>query len=394
MPDSFNSDGLTVKTLTELRQELEAQLKDIYGDDINLDPDSPDGQMVNIYAQGGIDLRELLTSINAGFDPDQAEGRVLDQRVALNGIERSGGTYTTVNIEITVDRALNLVGLDDQSQELEPDVENLYTVKDDAGTEYYLVDSQSPVMAGTYIYSFRAAALGAVSVLINTITTPVTIIAGVTDINNPAGATNTGTDEESDAALKARRRISTAIGSVGYLDSIEAALRNISGVVIAIVLENVTAVTDSNGIPPHSIWCIVEGGSDADIAQTIYAKKSSGSGMYGAEVVSVLRPSGAYFEAKFDRPTSQDLYIRFSLALPGGTVDITSIKEKIVENIMWQVGADAVGSTITSYVQSLNTNYQITAMEVSDDGATWAEVVLRATPQGRFVNAVARITIT
>jgi len=394
MPDTFDSTGLTVKTLTEIREEKEADYKSIYGEDINLDQNSPDGQIINIESQGAVDLREVLSQINAGFDPDQAEGRVLDQRVALNNITRNGGTFTLVPVEITVDKALNLIGLDGESDELNPAISNLYTVKDDAGNEFYLLSSVSIASAGTDSYSFRAADIGDVQIQVNTITTPVTIIAGVTNINNTAGASSQGVDEESDADLKVRRRSSTAISSVGYLDAIEAAIKDLDNVTTGIVLENNTDATDSDGIPPHSIWAIVEGGDNTEIGTVIYAKKSSGSGMKGAVEVEITRPNGGIFTAKFDRPIDQDLYIRFNLVLPGGTVDTDNLKALIVENITWGVGSDAVGSKISAYVQSLNANYQISSMEVSDDDITYLEVVSTALPIDRFVNDITRITIT
>jgi len=394
MPDNFDSTGLTVKTLTELREELETDYKDIYGDDINLDQNSPDGQVVNIEAQEGVDLRELLASINAGFDPDQAEGRVLDQRLALNNITRNGGTFTLVPVEITVDQALNLIGLDDQSDELNPTISNLYTVKDDAGNEFYLLASVAIVGAGAVDYSFRAADIGDVQVLVGTITTPVTIIAGVTGINNTAGASSQGVDEESDADAKVRRRSSTAISSVGYLDAIEAAIKDLSNVTTGIVLENDTDTTDGDGIPSHSIWAIVEGGDNTEIGTVIYAKKSSGSGMKGTVEVGIIRPNGTTYTAKFDRPVDQDLWIQFNIVLPGGVIDTDNLKALIVENITWGVGADAVGSQVSAYVQSLNPSYQISAMEVSDDDITYLEVVSPALPVDRFVNDITRITIT
>ena len=394
MPDNFDSTGLTVKTLTELREELETDYKDIYGDDINLDQNSPDGQVVNIEAQEGVDLRELLASINAGFDPDQAEGRVLDQRLALNNITRNGGTFTLVPVEITVDQALNLIGLDDQSDELNPTISNLYTVKDDAGNEFYLLASVAIVGAGAVDYSFRAADIGDVQVLVGTITTPVTIIAGVTGINNTAGASSQGVDEESDADAKVRRRSSTAISSVGYLDAIEAAIKDLSNVTTGIVLENDTDTTDGDGIPSHSIWAIVEGGDNTEIGTVLYAKKSSGSGYKGAVEVEILRPNGTNYTAKFDRPIDQNLWIQFNIVLPGGNIDTDNLKALIVENITWGVGADAVGSQVSAYVQSLNPSYQISAMEVSDDDITYLEVVSPALPVDRFVNDITRITIT
>lgn len=394
MPDVLDENGLQTKTLTELREELETALKAIYGNDIVLEQDSPDGQFVNIVSQLGIDLRELIEQINAGFDPDQAEGRILDQRVALNGIKRAGGTYSSTGILITTSRAVSLVGLDSDAAELNPDIENLYTVRDDEGNQFYLLSSYSFASADSQSLEFRAAELGEVLISENTITTPVTVLPGVTSVNNPTGASNIGQNEQLDPELREQRRASIAITATGYLDSIESALQALDGVSVAIVKENDTALTDAEGTGPHSIWAIVEGGDDDEIGAAIYAKKSSGSGMRGAELVEVPRPDGRTFPAKFDRPINQDLWIRFNLIFPTGTVDTEEVKRQIVDNVVWGVGSDAVASIVTCFVQGLNEDYQITGMEVSDDNISWFEVVSTASSQNRFVNATSRISIS
>ena len=275
MPDVFDGDGLQTKDLNELNTDLTDKLKVVYGDDINVDQNSQDGQQINIYDQEAVDSRELLQQLNAGFDPDQAFGRVLDQRVAINGMKRNGGTYTLTPVNITSDAALTLVGLDAQSDELNPTVADLYTIKDDAGTEFYLLTSFSFVGASTESLTFRAAEIGSVEVQVNTITTAVTILAGITDINNPSGVLTQGETEESDAKVKTRRRSSVALPALGYLDSIEAQLADLSGVSVARVYENDTNVTDGDGTPPNTIWAIVEGGDDTEIGEILYKKKSS-----------------------------------------------------------------------------------------------------------------------
>lgn len=395
MPDILNDQGLELKTLTELREELVADLQTIFGNDINVDQNSQDGQQVNIYAQGGIDIREILQQVNANFDPDQSAGRVLDQRVGINGVTRNGGTYTFTPVSITTDRALNLVGLDDQSAELNPTVENLYTIKDDAGTEFYLLDSVSIVGAGTQSLTFRAAEIGAVEIQINTITEPVTVITGITAINNPSGALSIGVNEESDPALKVRRRGSVALPSLGYLDGIEASLANLEGVSVARVYENDTNAVDANGTDPHTIWAIVEGGDPTEIGTVIYKKKSSGSGMRGDQTVDILRPNGTTFTAKYDEPGTEDLYMRFTVTLVGGGfIDTDALKITIAEGLLWTIGGDAASDDIIDFLKNINSKYRLTGVEVSDDGVTWVEVVSVTSPKNRWVNDITRITIT
>ena len=137
----------------------------------------------------------------------------------------------------------------------------------------------------------------------------------------------------------------------------------------------------------------MEGGADSDIAAVLYAKKSAGSGMRGAESADITRPTGETFSAFWDDPINQNLWIAFDIALPGGTIDESDLKDRIVENIIWAVGADAQGDTITAFLKGLNADYQITNMTVSDDDIAYVEIVSPTGPQYRFINATTRITI-
>lgn len=392
MSDILDENGLSLQTLTEIIDQLEIDLKAIYGDDINIDADSPDGQAINIFAQAAIDLRELIQSIYSSMDPAQASGVVLDQRVALNGIKRNAGTFSVVPVVVTVDRSVSLVGLDDDSTTLDIPA-GVYTVKDDAGTQWVLLNSAT-IAAGAHSLSFRARDIGAVEATVGTITTPVTVIAGVVSVNNVSGVSTQGVDEETDTQLRIRRERSLSNVASGYLDAIEGNLLDVEGVTEAVVYENSTDTTDADGIPPHSIWAIVEGGADADIANVLYAKKTAGAGFKGSEVVDVERTYGRTFEVKFDRSVDEDLYVQFSISLPGGIIDTAAMAADIVENIQWQLGGDAVGSTITAYLMGLNSKYQISAMGLSKDGITYLEIVSPTSKAGRFVMATARISIT
>jgi uncharacterized phage protein gp47/JayE len=392
MPDALDENGLTIKTLAEIIADIENGMKAIYGDDISVASDSPDGQMINLFSQACIDLRELLSDIYSSLDPAQAAGVVLDQRVAINGVMRNPGTYTVVPESITVDRAVSLVGLDDEPAATAIPA-GVYTIKDDAGTQFALIASVN-LTTGTTVCNFRAVDIGAVEVAVGTITTPVTVIAGVTAITNLSGATTQGVDEETDAALRIRRQKSIANVSTGYLDSIEGNLLDVDGVSEAVVYENVTATTDGDSIPPHSIWAIVAGGADADIGQVLYAKKTAGAGFKGTEEVDILRANGSTYTVKFDRPSDESLWISFALDLPGGVIDTSAVKASIVENVSWAVGSDALADVITSYVKGLNPLYRITAMGVSDDNITYVEVLAAATKASRFIMSTARITIS
>lgn len=392
MSDILDSNGLTLKSLNDIVSEMETGLKSIYGSDISVSSDSPDGQLIRIFAQACTDLREVIQDVYTSMDPDQAQGTVLDQRVAINGIERNGGTFTVVPVDITVDRSVSLIGLDSSSESIVLP-EGVYTIKDNAGTQFCLVASTT-ITAGTHSLSFRAAEIGAVSVSVGTITTAVTTIAGVTDINNASNPTVYGTDEESDTELRLRRSKSIARSSAGYLDSINSAIVAVDGVTDAKIFENSTDVTDADGTTAHSIWAVIEGGETDDIGQALYSSKPAGCGMRGAVSEVITRPSGQTITMNFDRPDPEDLYLRLTLAfIGGGTVDTAYVKQQIVENVLYTIGEQASTDTIVCFLKNMDSKYRITDPGVSLDGSTWADVVSVSAPQNKFVLSTARITI-
>jgi len=396
MPDILDKDGIQVKSLTEIIADLEAGFKSIYGNDINLDQNSPDGQIINIFAQSAIDLRELAVTIHSNMDPDFAVGRVLDQRVVYNGIERAGGTFTTQPIDITTDRTVSLQGLDAAANDING---TGYTVQDDAGSEFILIDSVI-LTAGTTTVNFRARQIGRVETIVGTINTPVTIVLGVTAIDNPSAALEIGQDEETDAELRARRQTSPAINSKGFVDGLRADLLNLTGVTDAKVFENVTNITDADGIPPHAMWAIVEGGANTEIGDTISKKKSMGSNMKGAETVNITTDSGAIFVAKFDRPQAANLYIRFDIqtTILGSVFNQPAIKQSIVDALDFKINDFTETSAITCIAkQAIDDNGGggvPVNVEVSDDDITYVDFLASPTLDSQWVVDTTRITIT
>src|SRR5271154_5687844 len=112
MPNSLGPTGLTLATQAELVTQYTTAFQNIYGTDINLGPETPDGQLMMIFIQSVLDLQDLLQQIYNSFDPDNAIGVVLDQRVSINGIQREAGTFTTTDITLILSQSVNLFGLD------------------------------------------------------------------------------------------------------------------------------------------------------------------------------------------------------------------------------------------------------------------------------------------
>lgn len=386
MPNSFDGNGLQVITQNELVDNLTESFQEIYGADINVESNSPDGQIINIFAQALEDFYEQLSNVYASFDPDQAIGAVLDQRCAINGIQRKGGTYTYVTIDVTADRSVTLDGLDDVAPE------QAYTISDNEGN-LFVLSATSSINTGTSQLIFRALNVGNVEVLPNTITTPVTIILGVTSVNNPGGALAQGVNEETDAELRERRKQSVSISNQGYTDGLLAALLNIEDVTSANVYQNRGSSTDADGIPGHSIWVVVRGGDNAEIGAVMDNKVPGGVGMKGSTSVSVPQSDGSTATYYFDRPTQELLYATIDITPLGGQViDTDALKESIVNHFNFGPNQTVDSSSIICYIKSIQDNVAVTC-EISTDESTWGAVATPSTKDKYFYLTTASITI-
>lgn len=392
----LDANGLTIDTLPEIVTQLEDGNKLIYGNDIIIDSNSPDGQLINLYAQSKRDVLELLNQVYSGFSLNNAIGTVLDERVSLLSIQRQGATFTQQQVQITVSGALTLQGLDSFANDLNGIG---YTVADNTGTQFILLDTINIAVAGTYNLTFRAKDLGSITTIPNTITNPITTVLGVTAINNPTGVLVVGLNGELDSVLRIRAKQSPANKSTGYINGLEGSLKNVSGVTDVKVFENFTTLPDIYGTPAHTIWAICEGGANTDIANTIYTNKNGGCGLRGTVIVDILQDNGSIFTAKFDRPQSVSLWIRFEIkqTLVGQGFDQPAIKQYLVDNLKFIIGQSAETATVTTLTQEainatggggvpLN-------VEISNDGLSYVDFLATSTPDKKWIVDSLRIDI-
>lgn len=379
--------GIHTETYAETVAALQAAFRSIYGADINLDSNTPDGQLIGIFALAKQDFLALITQDYNSKDPDQAVGAALDGICALCGIYRKGGTYTKVTVTITTDRAVELAGLDTS--------DTPFTVADQNGNQFYLLETNSIAAAGSYNLNFRAKDIGAVQVQTGTITTAVTVVLGVTAITNAGGAYEDGVDQETDAQLRVRRQKSTSMPAQGFLSSLRAGILSLDGVTSCLIFENNTGDADVNSVPGHSIWVIVDGGTDADIANTIYKYRNAGCGMKGTEIVQVTQADGSVFTIYFDRADQVNLRVRFSISvIGGGSYDADFLKSQLA--LLYQLGIfdPADITTVAALVKGINPSLVASDIAVSKNGTDWeTDLVYPDSKQDRFVLTAANITI-
>ena len=393
MPNDITSSGIEIETYDETVDGIvngtsDVQgLKQIYGDDINIDQNAPDGQTVNIFALSKQDILQLIVSDYNSKDPDQAVGAALDGVSQLCGITRKGGTYSYTNVSITATKTVTLNGLDGTGTP--------FTVSDSTGNLFYLV-TEATLTAGTSSKSFRAANIGAVTANANTLTIIKTPTAGISSVNNPSAIVTLGADQETDAQMRIRRQRSVAQPALGWYAGLYGAILSLENVIECKIIENTTGSTDGDGVPAHGIWVIVDGGIATDIADTIYRYRTAGCPMKGGTSTTITQIDGSTFTVKHDSATQIPLYIKITASsVSGGTVDAAAIKSAIVDGYTLGIYETADITSITAVIHSANPDLLVTACSVcATSGGTFVSSLAPTTKDKRFVMSTGNITVT
>jgi hypothetical protein len=171
----------------------------------------------------------------------------------------------------------------------------------------------------------------------STLTVIATPVAGWSAITNPADAFFLGSDLETDAALRLRRELELRAKGNAALEPIrQRVLDSDPGAIAqASVFQNDTDVVDVNGLPPHSIEVLVQGGDSDKIAQAIFDSKAAGIQTYGTTSGNAVDPEGDVQVMFFSRPTVLNVYV---------TVDVKTIADDFPAD-----GADQIEAALVNY---------------------------------------------
>ena len=80
--------GFVKKPYEAIVEELEQRYRDIFGNTINLEPQSPQGQLIAITAEAIYDTWEMAENVYSSFNVDHLSGLMLDQRAVLKNETR------------------------------------------------------------------------------------------------------------------------------------------------------------------------------------------------------------------------------------------------------------------------------------------------------------------
>ena len=358
----------------------------IYGPTINVASNTPDGQWINALALSKLDMEQFAVSIYNSFDITQAVGVALDNLAQLLGLSRAAGTYTQTQVTITTSQSVTLNGLNS--------ISTPFTVSDSNGNIYYLISSAT-LSNGINVLNFQAANIGLVQAIQNTITVIVTPTPGVLTANNPSEPYAIGNTQETDAQFRLRCQNSTAGIATRKAQAMYAALSAIPGVEQAVVYENVTATTNATGVPAHSLWPIILGGTTIPIANTIYLYLGDGCGNKGSVQYNITQIDGSIFPVYFDYAQQSQLYIHLNVeSLISGYIDNAALKTWISNNYILGINQTADITTLTALIKGYNPNLLVTSASVSRDNSNFYNSIAPGAVNDYFVIQTSNITVT
>lgn len=334
-----DSTGLHIPTYEDILEDMIAAMKEIYGDDIYLDNSSPDYQLLSIFALKQSDTLQAMAYAYNARSPETAIGASLDSVVKLNGIKRKAASSSTCQVKITGTPFTQILD---------------GAVKDRAGLVWDLPSSvviDSSGMTYTVVTCRTSGPVSALAGDINQIETPT--YGWVSVINEVAAVL--GNTQETDAQLRERQTISTANPSQTMLDGTKgaiAALKNVSRYAVYENDTNVSSKTDDNpyALPAHSVTCVVEGGTDEDVAEAIYLHKGIGCYTNGDVEVQYTDQNDYINRIRFFRPVYKDIFVKVVLKKYTGYISTMTVKVR--EAVYNYLAALTIGSDVSASVLS------------------------------------------
>lgn len=359
--------GFYRKNYNDILTDLEEQAKQLFGSDINTEETSPLGKFIRIiaYAMDGL-WEDVEGAYYSGFI-STARGVSLDRLSTSLAISRY--------LEAPAKAIVKITGTANYTVPLG------FVVATESGVQYTTTEDVTLGTDGTATTEVMCLEYGAkgnaLAGQINVIVNP---DADVSSVKNEENAYS-GRDKESDVSF--RERIISSIGSTegSTTDAILGAILKLDNVKSVAIKENSGSTVDNDGRPPHSFEVYVQGGTDKEIAETIFEKKPLGVQTHGTTTVEVLDISKTKHDVKFSRPVIQPIYVKVNLKVNNEFDSLNDIKTGIIsyiggtdaDNTYYyglNMNEDVVHSRLISIASKL-TGVEDVTIKICKDGASY-----------------------
>lgn len=443
MSFGVTSAGFLQKTLQIIQQEVQDDLRATVDPGLNLLATSVAGQFAGVFDGKLAEAWEVALAVYRSAYPDSASGEALDNVASLTGVTRLAAQSSTsedvictgtAGTLLTAGRVLSVQGSGDRFASdadatlaaatawAPSTVYALGDVRTNAGNIYVVTvpgtsaGSGGPTGTGTAIVDntvtwrfvgtgtafalvdFTAEETGPIAALAFSLTAIETPVSGWTGAANRLDATP-GRDLETDAALRVRReQLLRATGS-GTVEAIRADVLAVAGVTEAFVFENVTLVTDGDGVPGKAFEVVVLGGTTADLGAAIFGAKPAGILAFGSTTTPVIDSQGISHTIGFSRPTELTMYVDVTVTVdpavfPSDGEDL--VKTAIVaQGSLLGIGDDVIVLPLKCSPLDVPGVVDVTVLKVDtvSPPANTANIVVASREVARFDTSRVNVTV-
>lgn len=372
--------GVEVASFVQIRDALVERYKTVYGSDIDLATSNADGVWVNNLSLIINNILQSVNSMYANLDVDTASGVYLDILCKLSNITRKAATRSTALLTVT----------NDTSSRIEIPMNEAIFV-DRTGTEWSIENVYNETKENDNLV-FDVGVSKYIRVICNEIgqveapagfIDKMVIITNLTIVQSEDAIV--GIPQESDAALRARRALSTSAAGNTTIENMVGALLSLPGVRDAYVYNNNTQdpkpANDGTIVQPHSIYTILrrepgiyldaddESGAGTEntekgsstIGTIIYNKLTPGIGTQFTKDENVTqyksfehKKGTSVYEEKFNETMSWKEAVAIS-----PTIEITLTPS----NVFSEANVPDIANSLIEYLNNITLNQQILTID-------------------------------
>lgn len=279
--------GFVRKPIKDILSNLNNKFIAEFGDNFDVSPESPDGQIIGIVADEIDQCWSQAQAVYNAYRPGAVSGIGLDNICELTNVRRYVDRPTQVTVVCSGTSGTTVPAGSRVS---------------DGSMNFRLTEAVSIPGDATAV----AEMSGEYYVAAGKVTKILTPVAGWTGVTNP-NIGQTGVDYEPDPSLRVRRDKTTALGSSSMIESIYASLSELGLDYIRIRDNDTTQAI--NGQPAGTVFIVVDGGTENDIARRIYNYKTCGVPTHGNISKTIRDSKGNPHVVKFSRSAPQSIFI-------------------------------------------------------------------------------------
>ena len=353
----INAKGVIVPDTSTIKDEVEAEYKDVYGEDFIVDSSTEQGRQIDAEITSRMSVVRNNALLANQINPNMSEQNFLDAIYALANGQRDGAERSTVTCTVTgIQGAIIPVGSRVQ----------------DVNREYWQASVAIVIPASGIINSsFISVNFGAIFAGIGEVDTIVDGVLGWETTTNAAAAI-VGKLEQSDISTRRQRKAELGGNAINNALAIKTAISALENVASLTFRENIsesTVIIDGVEMIPKSTYVCVDGGIDQDIAGAYYRVRSGGSSFNGDTLVIVKDDTSLQeIPVRFDRPDDKPKLVIVTIKVGTGIDPVSNVKSAVVNYANGLVDGEegfVVGGNVSAFEIAAAINAQIADVFVS-----------------------------